>query len=212
VANAALDLFEWTGAIDHLDWAVAIMRRALTELWDPVHGGFFDRPLDPTAIGLLADRAKPIQDSPDASANGLAGIVLGRLIELTGDSAWVEPRRRLVELFAARAEALGLHAAAYLTAFDWLVNPPTHVVITGPVGDPVAAELQRLAFDAGLARQVLIRLSPAVSGRIRPTPALTGLIERPDLVAGYLCLGDRCLAPAGTVAEWRERLDSARER
>ena len=64
-------------------------------------------------------RAKPVQDAPTPSPNGVAGIVCARLHELTGDARWRERGLALLRAFAGRAGELALYAAAYLLAVDW---------------------------------------------------------------------------------------------
>ena len=86
---------------------------------------------EPPAPGLLPARLKPMQDTPTPSPNGVAGIVCARLHELTDDPRWRERRRSCWRAFAGRAAELGLHAAAYLLALDWQLNPATHLVVVG---------------------------------------------------------------------------------
>ncbi len=204
-AAAALDWFEWSGDESWLEWAAALIRRAVGDLGDPA-GGFYDRPVDGEGIGLLEERARSIQDSPNASPNGVAGIVLARLTALTGDRWWAGHQRRLLDAFADRAESLGLHAATYLNAIGWVEEPPVQLVVRGPAGDPAVEALHRAALDAPLARRVVIRLGAGRPGLVPASmAALGGDIDRPG---GYLCLGDRCLAPVTDPAAWRALLAS----
>lgn len=211
VAAAALDWYEWSGDESWLSWAVALVDRAVTDLGDP-SGGFFDRPREDDGVGLLAERVRSIQDSPSASPNGVAGIVLARLAALTGEVRWADERRRLLDAFADRAESLGLHAATYLSAMAWAEEPPVELVVAGPPGNPVAEALHRAALDAPLARRIVIRQAtgrPVGTRNPAVAAAMAGSAERP---AGYLCLGDRCLAPVSDPEAWRALLaDPPRE-
>src|SRR5262249_19701482 len=126
VAAAALDAFEVTGETDWLSWAQSIMMRVWREYRDAGRGGLFDRNGQTGDRGLLPSRLKPLEDAPTPSANGVAGIVLGRLAELTGDRTWRDRARELLRAFAGEVATLGLHAATYLTALDWHLQAATH--------------------------------------------------------------------------------------
>ena len=208
-AAAALDAFEATGQGTWLAWAEALVGRAVAELWDPEQGGFFDRPEDAEDRGLLAARSRAIQDAPTPSGNGTAGLVLSRLFELTGASRWRDHRDRLLAAFAARGRELGLFGATYLLALDWAVHPATHLVVTGPLGDPAAQALHREALRAFVPRRVVVRLTPEAPPGVAVTAAVAELSRDRSRVAGYCCTGAACLAPALTVAEWRDRLSAA---
>ena len=84
------------------------MDRVWTDYWDEAKGGLFDtaraRGAEP---GLLPARAKPVQDAPTPSPNGVAGIVCARLRELTGAARWRERGFALVRAFAGRAGSSG---------------------------------------------------------------------------------------------------------
>ncbi|HLS47926.1 MAG TPA: thioredoxin domain-containing protein, partial [Gemmatimonadales bacterium] len=81
-ATAALDAFELTGNADWLAWADAILGRVWRDYLDPVNGGLFDTPRDRSGEGLLPAPARPVQDAPTPSPNGVAAIAAFRLAEL----------------------------------------------------------------------------------------------------------------------------------
>jgi uncharacterized protein YyaL (SSP411 family) len=204
-AAAALDAFESTGEAAWLWWAESLMDRVWREHWDPERGGLFDTARERTGEGLLAAPAKPIQDSPNASPNGVAGVTVARLFEHTRAPRWRERHEALVAAFGGAAAELGLFASAYLLAADWLVHPATHLVVTGPAGDPGAEALHRQALAAFVPRRVVVRLTPAGSVDRLP-PALRAQAEGADRVRGMACLGERCLVPAASPGEWAARL------
>ncbi len=95
-------------------------------------GGLFDTaPESSQRQGLLPARAKPVQDTPTPSPNGVAGIVCARLHEITGEKRWRERGEALIRAFAGRPDELGIHTSAYLLAADWHLNPATHLVVVG---------------------------------------------------------------------------------
>lgn len=206
-AAAAVTAFEVTGGIAWLEWAAALMERVWTDHWDSTGGGLVDIARDRRGEGLLTAPAKPIQDSPNASPNGVAGVTLARLFEHTQDRRWRERHEALVGAFGGLGEHLGLFASAFLLAADWLVHPAVHLLVTGPAGDPVASRLHRQALGAWVPRKVVIRLVPG-EDPARLTPALRALASAGAQVRAIACTGERCLAPATDPAEWEVRLRS----
>jgi uncharacterized protein YyaL (SSP411 family) len=208
-ASAALDAFEVTGDPDWIDWARRLMDHAIAECWDTRDAGFADRPGSAPGPGLLTARAKPLQDNSAPAPNGVAGVVLGRLFELTRDPSWDEYRRRLLSAFATRSEELGLFAASYFQALDWAVSPVTHAVISGPAGDRVATAMHLAALATYLPRRVVVRVTPETRDRLAFGPELDPAVTDPRRVAGTICVGTRCLEPAFDPAAWAGRLDEA---
>jgi uncharacterized protein len=209
VAAAALDAYELTGQRTWLDWSEGVMDRVWVEYWDDDGGGLFDIARDRAGDeGLLPARAKPVQDTPTPSPNGVAGIVVARLHQLVGDARWKERGEALVSAFAGRAEELGLHAAAYLLAVDWQVNPATHLVVVGHPDNPISTTMHRSASAAFLPRRVVQLLSPA-DAQTGPLPAaLRSVASNGSGPRGYACAGTSCSRPAEDAASWTATLES----
>jgi uncharacterized protein YyaL (SSP411 family) len=212
VAAAALDAYEATGDAAWLDWSARVMDRVWGDYLDQEHGGLFDtaRGRGPEP-GLLPARAKPVEDTPTPSPNGVAGIVLARLHELTGEPRWRERGLALVRAFAGRASELGLYAATYLLAVDWHVQPATHLVIVGEREDPAADRMHAEALATFVPRRVIRRLAPDEAlGQALP-PAMAGMVAAGVAPRGYACTGTSCRAPADTPEAWRRTLDELRQ-
>ncbi len=211
-AAAALDAHEATGDADWLAWAIQIMDRVWHDYRDEEAGGLFDtaRGRSDEKTGLLPTRLKPVQDTPTPSPNGVAGVVCARLHALTGDPERRERAAELTRAFAGGAATLGLHGAAFLLALDWYLNPPTHLVIAGPAGDP-AAEAFHYAALAGFApRRVIQRVTAAeLAGRALP-PAVREIASTGQQPRGYACRGATCSLPAESLEAWRRTLASLR--
>ncbi len=206
-AAAALDAFEATGEFSWLRWSEALMDRVWEDHWDAERGGLHDIAKWRDKEGLLTASVKPIQDSPNASPNGVAGQTLARLFEHTMAPRWRNRHEALVTVFGASAAELGLFASAHLLAADWLVRPATHLVITGASEDRLAGELHRLALAAFVPRRVVVRLRPGAGTESLP-PALRDLAPMADRPRGYLCVGNRCLAPVDNPVAWTAALRS----
>ena len=211
VAAAALDAYELTGRRDWLEWAERLMERTWSEYWDEKEGGLFDTARGRRdEAGLLPARAKPIQDTPTPSPNGVAGIVARRLYELTANPLWAERAAALTDAFAGRAAELGLYAATYLLAVDWRLNPITHFVVVGHSHQPEVQAMHRLSLAIFVPRGVVQLLAPEESAGQALPPALQGMVAAGQSPRGYACTGTTCSQPAGDLNSWQAILESLR--
>ncbi|MDQ3224503.1 MAG: hypothetical protein M3Q75_13695, partial [Gemmatimonadota bacterium] len=210
-AAAALDAYEITGEREWLEWSERLMDRVWSDYQDSERGGLFDTARGrPGEEGLLPARAKPVQDTPTPSPNGVARIVLGRLHELTGSSRWKQRAEELVRAFAGGGRELGLYAATYLLAVDWQLNPASHLVIVGDSTDPDAQAMHRAALAGFVPRRVVQLIVPAEVGAQPLPPALSGMLASGLAPRGYACSGASCSQPAADLASWRVTLESLR--
>jgi uncharacterized protein len=208
-AAAALDAYEATGDQEWLEWARVLMERVWRDYSDPESGGLFDTARgrrDET--GLLPTRAKPIQDAPTPSPNGVAGIVGFRLFEMTGDPRWQERTRSLIAAFAGRVAELGLYAATYLLAVDWELNPTTHLVIVGDSHDETARTMHAAALAGFVPRRAVQLVSPNAVDPQRLPVALRGMLAAGKAPRGYACTGMSCSTPAEDLQSWVSVLES----
>jgi uncharacterized protein YyaL (SSP411 family) len=208
-AQAALDAFEDGAGAPWLDWAVSLMERVWRDHWDATNGGLFDVPIGQSGEGLLHTRAKPVQDSPTPSPNGVAALAAARLFELTGERRWQERRDALVGAFAGRIAELGLYGATMLSAADWCLNPATHLVIVGAPGDHEAELMHQRALSTFVPRRVVQRVHPGDNPAPLPA-AVRGMLAAGRDSRGYACAGASCSAPAVTDRAWAETLASLR--
>lgn len=204
-ADAALQAFELTGEREWLHWALHLMEAVWNDWRDPSGAGLLDRARGRDGPGLLSQPLTSIEDAPVPSPNGVAGLVFARLAAHTGEARWSERHRLQVEAFAGVAPRLGLHAAAWLRAADWLLHPPNHLVITGPAGDPAARALHRTALSSVLPRRVVRRLLPDQSPEGLP-PELQAMLTAGSGARGYLCRGTVCEAPVDDLEAWKQLL------
>src|SRR5574341_44375 len=156
-AAALLDAYETTGESPWLDRAVAVMRWCTMAHWDDAAGGFFDLARDRGGAAYLATRAKPVQDSPTPSPNGVAALVLARLWALTDTKEWRAQLDRQLETFAGNVAELSLYGATLLRAIDWAVHPVTRIEVSGPRGDGPACAMHVLALQTYRPRKVVVR-------------------------------------------------------
>jgi uncharacterized protein YyaL (SSP411 family) len=210
-AVAALDACEATGDGQWLEWSVRLMDRVWSDYRDPEGGGLFDTASWRSGeAGLLPTRAKPVQDTPTPSPNGVAGLAFARLHELTGDQRWRDRAEELARAFAGRARELGLYAATYLRAVDWLLNPSTHLVVVGDPSDTLTDAMHRQALASFVPRRVVQRIDPGALDTQGLPPALRGMVIAGRAPRGYACAGTTCSVPADDISTWVATLESTR--
>ena len=178
-AAAFLDAYEATGDETWLTRAIAVMHYSRRAHWDEEKGGFFDLARDRTGAAYLATPAKPIQDAPTPSGNGVAALVLARLWALTDDATWRQHLDRQLRTFGGAAGQLALYGATLLEAIDWAVNPVTRIEVSGVRGPGAACDMHLLALQTYRPRKVVIRKTA----------------ERP---AATVCVGTTCSLPVAT--------------
>jgi uncharacterized protein len=210
-AAAALDAYETTGGSTWLEWSQEIMDRVWSDYRDEEGGGLFDTARGrPAEEGLLPARAKPVQDTPTPSPNGVAGIVCMRLHEMTGDSRWKARSEELLRAFAGSARELGLYGATYLLAVDWHLNPATHLVVVGLPNDPVVRAMHEAALGGFVPRRVVQVLVPTEAASRHLPPAMNGMIAAGQAPRGYACTGNSCSQPAPDASSWVATLEALR--
>ena len=210
-AAATLDAYEATGRHEWLAWGQRIMDRVWRDYWDEEGGGLFDTARGrESEAGLLPARAKPVQDTPTPSPNGVAGIVCARLHQVTGHSRWHQRSEQLARAFAGSARELGLYAATYLLAIDWHLNPATHLVIVGDSDDSTVRAMHEAARAGFVPRRVTQLLRPDEATRHPLPAALAGMIAAGRVPRAYACTGNSCMPPADDLGTWKSSLESLR--
>ena len=175
-AAAFLDAYEATGDARWLDRSARVMAWCAAAHRDDAAGGYFDLSRDRAGAAYLGTRAKPVQDAPTPSPNGVAALVLARLWALTDRKEWRDQLDRQLAAFAGAAGDLALHGATLLRAVDWAVHPVTRIEVQGPAGPGPACDMHLEALRAYRPRKVVVR-------RVAERPAAT------------VCVGTTCSLP-----------------
>jgi len=191
-ASAALTAYQHTGSVVWLDRARALVDFVLDRFPDRESGGFFDA-LPDAASGLLAQRAKPIQDSPTPAANAVAASVLLRLGAITDEPRYSAAGERTLSAFAGGAADAGLFVAAYLQAVDLLVGGVCKIVVA-----------EATTTMDGLTGVALATYRP------RKVVAHAGASPVPGVAApvALTCIGTACAAPERDGAALRLTLET----
>jgi uncharacterized protein YyaL (SSP411 family) len=183
-AAAFLDACEATGDDAWLTRAITVMHHCGRAHWDEVKGGFFDVARERAGAAYLASPAKPVQDAPTPSANGVAALVLARLWALTDDKEWRRLLDRQLATFGGAASQLALYGATLVRAVDWALDPITRVEVLGPKGEGAACDMHLLALQTYRPRKVVVRKTA----------------ERPAAPSAIVCVGTACSLPVATPA------------
>jgi len=183
VGRALLALHRVTGDPRWLAHARALADVLRDQLEDREHGGFFAHTRDPDAVGVFAERRKPIEE------NGLAARFLLELHRQT-DHLDPPPSHAATAVRALRAVSdptqlaeQGRMLGQYALALAEATFTPVDVTVVGDLGDPRARALHRAALGLDEPRAVLGVSAPG---------------ERyPDIGAPavYLCTDSACSTP-----------------
>jgi uncharacterized protein len=188
-AAAFLDAYEATGESLWLDRAIEVMTYCGKAHADKTAGYFDIAAQNGGGTAYLATRAKPVQDAPTPSPNGVAGLVLARLWALTDKREWREQLERHVGAFAGSARELSLYGSTLLRAIDWAVHPATRIEVAGPRGDGPACAMHLLALQTYRPRTVVVR-------------------KAADRPAATVCVGTSCSLPVSTPEELARLLEA----
>jgi uncharacterized protein YyaL (SSP411 family) len=194
-ARAALAAFQRTGERRFLERALQLRPYLESALADREGGGFFDRPEDPRAIGALRIRQKPLEE------NAVAAEFYLTLHDLTGDREARAMAERTLLAFEQDYVKYDFAAAPYGLAVYRAITEPVRIHVIGSPEDPATQRLLAAAWRGDPFHRVVVPMDPE-----RDAPAIRAQGFSTDgLPVAYVCLGDRCLAPARTPEELAER-------
>lgn len=199
MAGALLDAFEVTAEPRYLDRAKALADFALAHFWDRQRGGFFDIAVklhSSDGAAPLEQRRRPVEDSPTASPNGVAAVVLTKLAHLTGNEEYRTRRDEVVRSFAGEAARMGgLFGGTYFLAAEVFLRDPAEVVIAGRRDSPETRRLHEVAaraYSPGKTVLVADGTDAFVPAPVAPMLASAQAKEGP---VAFVCQGNTCSRP-----------------
>ena len=212
-ALACLDAYETTADLSYFHFAQRIADRMIARFFDETAGGFFDAESAGAehALGVLAARRKPFQDSPTPSGNSAAIMALLRLHAFTNDRPYYEKAERTLRIFAGVAEQYGMFAATYAIAAVMFSQPHTQVVVIG--SGPEADRLYRTALALFSFNKAVLQFRDSELTPQNLPPALAETLPalpRPSEAAAVICSGSRCQPPVSDAQHLTELLQEAR--
>ena len=209
-AIACLDAYETTADLSYFHFAQKICDRMIERFYDATSQGFFDS--DGGALGALAARRKPFQDSPTPAADPAAAIALLRLYAYTNDKSYYEKAEDTLEVFAGVAQQFGIFAATYGIAVLLLTKGHTQVVIVG--SGEKADQLYAAAVAPFALNKAVLRLAgnevapPNLPPALAETlPKLPGISEGQPMAV--ICSGFACRPPIHDADELTRALREA---
>jgi uncharacterized protein YyaL (SSP411 family) len=212
LVHALVDGWEATGDRKYYDRAMQIAEAMVGRFYDATGGAFFDTEVSTgSALGVLAARRKPLQDSPTPAGNPSAAAALLRLEALSGRADFRQKAEDTLENFAGVVEHFGLYAGAYGLALELLLLPPIQVVVVGEGME--ARQLTAMATARyAVNKQVLHLRADQISGENLPPMLAETLPNLPELRTGntfaVLCRGNSCLPPTDDPEKLLEGLNS----
>ncbi|MDZ7780800.1 MAG: thioredoxin domain-containing protein [Gemmatimonadota bacterium] len=198
ISDALLDAYQVTGESRYLRTAERVMERAVEVFWDDENGGFYDRPEDPDAPALLADRVKDFDDAPLPGDNAVAARALNKLYLLTSAERWRELAARTLAAFAGAARERGVFVASYALAAEAHLNKPPRTVVIGPAGDTRTDALVEAAWRTFRPGRTVASYDPTTVELETLPPAVAGaarVFGSDPTPRAYVCVGETCAPP-----------------
>jgi uncharacterized protein YyaL (SSP411 family) len=211
MANALLDAFEVTLNRRYFELAEHLIQVALSQFWDPEHGGFFDTPREGEAVGTLASKRKPFQDSPTPAANPVAAIALERLYHLTGNTDYRDKAETILKIFSEPASRYGLYAATYGIALALYYQQPMQVLIFGEGNSAQTDALLKESNKSFRIGKVVLQIAKQQVNSDTLPPALLSLAKSmplDSLPRAFVCSGFSCSPPVDSPAALAEVLSA----
>ncbi len=199
--RALLAAYQATGDSRWRARAEALAAAADGALFDADRGAWRDRVEagEGDAPGALAEPLHPLHDNV-TMAEGLAALAA-----LGGGERWRERAAGVLGALKGDAERHGVLGASWGLAAAHVLSEPVAVHLVGPADDPALQALARAAWSAWLPGGVVEILDP---GRNGERLAALGYPAE-GAPRAYVCVGERCLAPATEPAELEARLAEA---
>ena len=200
VASAALDVYEATMDGAALDFARALVDRAIERFWDAEDGGFFFAPAD--AKDLIV-RAKDAYDNAVPSGTSSICHALLRLHALTGEERYLTHAEEQIRLLAEHAMEQPMGFGHLLGAIDRYVHGATQVLVVARAGDPEGEALLDAARRAYTPNRVLARVDPDAEDPGPAAALLEGQRMKDGRATAYVCRDRTCSAPITDPAALR---------
>jgi uncharacterized protein YyaL (SSP411 family) len=191
VADAALDVYEATGAPHWVLLARSIADALLAHFFDATSGEFFFVPDDGEKILV---RANDPYDHAVPSSAAVACRVLLRLGALA-DAKYAEAATRGLERLAPGAAANPMGMGSIVCLVDRAVRGTVDAVLVGPRGSAATAALARSVFRAPLRDRVVAWLDAADPQSAEACRVLAEGKAAHGEPAAYVCRGNTCSLP-----------------
>jgi uncharacterized protein YyaL (SSP411 family) len=209
LADALLDLYEATFALEHFRAARELADEMNRSFWDEKDGGWFHTPAS-SPEDLIA-RMKSPGDGALPAGNAVAARVMVRLAVLSGDTTYRARAERSVKLFARRVERFPESALGILLVVDELLHQDGEIAIVGDPEAEATRELVHAIHALYLAGTALALRDPSAGEEVdedagRFIPLVRGKTLVNGAPAVYICQDFACRQPLTSAAEVGEAL------
>jgi uncharacterized protein YyaL (SSP411 family) len=210
LVHACVDAWQATGEMRYYQAAMEIGDSMVRRFYDAAGGAFFDAEMpEGTALGALAARRKPLQDTPTPAGNPSAAAALLRLETLSGRADFREKAEDTLEHFGGIVEHFGLYAGTYGLALERLLLPAVQVVVIGEDehADPLSTmAIARYAVNKSV---ITLRHEQVTRESLPPVlaetlPALPQLQQQASFAV--VCRGNACQPPTSDGEELLKEL------
>ncbi len=203
LARGALDLFQATGDVDHLAFAIALARAIEAQFWDEDDGALY---FTPDAGEDLIARPQEVTDQSTPSSAGVAADVLAQLDHFVPHDRFATIARRAIETQRARIDANPLQHVSLTLAADRLRRGDLELTLVAD--DPPDAWRETLRERFLPLR--LLAWRPATSERLQEWESTLDLADVPAIWAEreardgqptvYACRSFTCSPPRHDLA------------
>ena len=208
LGRGALDLYQATGEVEPLAFALELARAVVDRFWDDEAGTLY---FTDAEGGALLTRPQEVKDSSTPSSLGVATELLLALDAFAPDEGFAEVADRVLATHGDDARASPTEHVSLVLAGDRAARGGVELTVAA---DAVPEEWHTRLAEAYLPASVLARRPPTEAG-LEPWLAALGLSESPpvwrerDARDGtptlYACRGRTCSPPTDDVAaalEW----------
>lgn len=196
-----LELYGATFCMEFLEEAHAVTKLLAELFFDAEQGGFYPYAKDGEQ---LITRTKEVYDGAMPSGNAVAGLVLSRLARLTGEVHWREMVDSQLSYLAGAIESYPAgHSFTLLTLLEELW-PSAELICTAEKLPEELAAFLREKPRPGLT--VLVKTAADATRLAELAPFTTEYPIPASGVCYYLCRGNACTSPVGTIEELKQRL------
>ncbi len=193
MGRALVALYQVTGEGQFLEQARTLADVLLRDFQDPQAGGFFAQTADPEAVGVFANRRKPLRENAVAARFLLE---LHRLLDHRDTDLPYQAAAKRALLAVSQPKNIksyGRIIGEYLLALEVFEATPVDITVSGDLSDPTTLELHRAA-NSLYAPQASIAISPP--GERYPDRGKPAV---------YLCTDTTCSPPIFNPADVGER-------
>jgi uncharacterized protein YyaL (SSP411 family) len=200
MAKAGLVLFEVTGTPAYLERARAWTATLDQFFWDATQGGYYQTASD--GEQLIA-RPRNASDNAVPSGNGTMVGVLARLYLHTGDDAYRDRARQLIDAFTPEIARNFFGLTTFLNNVDLWMRP-VQVAIIGDRTDTATKALITEAY--ALASPNLVLSVTAPDGTLPANHPAAGKPQKGGKATAYVCIGETCSLPVTDAAAMIEAI------